>query len=220
MSLARDSTARPLEGAYNICYLSGFQTQPDEAEYWRTEHPDLLLREGATPVVDPDWPDEFVLDPSAPQQRQGILAVVGPRIDACASAGFQAVEFDNLDSWARFDGIDRTGALELARAYAVRAHRAGLAAAQKNTVELGADGRDLIGFDFAITESCVAWDECGAYADVYGDRVLDIEYPGELADAGMTFEHVCASSDRAPLTILRDRDLVPRGAKGHVFDEC
>ncbi len=219
--VVRDSTAPPLEGAYSICYLNGFQTQPDAAEHWRTEHPDLLLRdEGATPVADPDWPDEFVLDPTTPRQREGILAVVGPWIDACASAGFQAVEFDNLDSWTRFDGVDRAGALELAQAYVDRAHRVGLAAAQKNTAELGTDGRDLIGFDFAIAESCAVWGECGGYGDVYGDHVLDIEYPEELADAGMTFADVCASSDRAPLTLLRDRDLVPPGAEGHVFDWC
>ena len=30
-------------------------------------------------------------------------------IETCARKGFAAVEFDNLDSWTRFDGTDRAG---------------------------------------------------------------------------------------------------------------
>jgi hypothetical protein len=45
-------------------------------------------------------------------------------VDACAAKGFQAVEFDNLDSWTRFDGTDLEGQVPFGRdeavAYAVR----------------------------------------------------------------------------------------------------
>ena len=53
------------------------------------------------------------------------------------------------------------------------AHRHGLAAAQKNTVEL--NGRRL-GFDFAIAEECGRWHECRGYKRMYGQHVLAIEY--------------------------------------------
>jgi hypothetical protein len=63
--VARDSTDTPLTGAYNICYVNGFQSQPGDAAFWLA-HPDLMLRDAdGRPVVDPNWPDEYVLDPSA-----------------------------------------------------------------------------------------------------------------------------------------------------------
>ncbi|MGO1413272.1 MAG: endo alpha-1,4 polygalactosaminidase, partial [Microbacterium gubbeenense] len=62
--------------------------------------------------------------------------------------------------------------------------------------------------------------ECAAYTDVYGDHVLQIEYPEALEKAGMTFDEVCVLADRAPLTILRDVELVPAGSSGYVYDAC
>ena len=40
--VARDSTDPPLAGVYSICYLNGFQSQPQQAQFWLDEHPDLL----------------------------------------------------------------------------------------------------------------------------------------------------------------------------------
>ncbi|MFC8730919.1 endo alpha-1,4 polygalactosaminidase [Luteimicrobium sp. NPDC057192] len=215
----RDATARPLTGAYNVCYVNGFQTQPDERAQWQA-HPDLLLhRDDGSLVVDPDWPGEYVLDPSTAAQRRGILAILGPVVRGCAADGFDAVELDNLDTWTRFDAVDEAGALALARAYADLAHGAGLAVAQKNAAELAPAARRL-GFDFAVTEECAAYDECDAYTAVYGRHVLEIEYPDSLHDAGLTFADVCRSTDRAPLTILRDRELVAPGEPGYRYDAC
>ncbi|WP_261166015.1 endo alpha-1,4 polygalactosaminidase [Microbacterium sp. Marseille-Q6965] len=213
--VVRDVTAEPLPGAYSVCYVNGFQTQPG-AEWDET----LLLREeDGTPVVDPQWPDERVLDPSTARQREGILDVIVPLLDRCAHAGFDAVEIDNLDTWARFAGIDRGGGFELASAYVDAAHARGLAIAQKNAAEAAPDARRL-GFDFAVTEECAAYDECAAYTDAYGDHVLQIEYPDALAGAGLTFADVCALPDRAPLTILRDRDLVAQHVATHLYEAC
>src|SRR5690606_30113922 len=75
--VVRDAAAEPLEGAYSVCYVNGFQTQPGD-DAWDGRD-DLLLLEGGEPVVDPDWPDERILDPSMPEQREGILEIVGPR---------------------------------------------------------------------------------------------------------------------------------------------
>ena len=216
----RDATARPQPGAYNVCYVNGFQTQPDQRALWRA-HDDLLLHaDDGRLVVDPDWPDEHVLDPSTAANRRRILAILGPVVRGCADDGFDAVELDNLDTWTRFDAIDEAGAHALARAYVDLAHDAGLAVAQKNAAEITRVAREELGFDLAVTEECAAWDECAAYTDVYGDHVLQVEYPDALDDAGLTFDDVCSRDDRAPLTILRDRDLVAAGEDGYVYDAC
>ena len=215
----RDATARPLPGAYDVCYVNGFQTQPDQRALWRA-HDDLLLHadEGRL-VVDPDWPDEYVLDPSTAAKRRGILAILGPVVRGCADDGFDAVELDNLDTWTRFEAVDKAGALALARAYVNLAHRSGLAVAQKNAAELAPVAHRL-GFDFAVTEECAAYDECAAYTGVYGRHVLEVEYPDSLRAAGLTFAEVCRSSERGPLTILRDRELVAPGEPGYQYDSC
>lgn len=206
--VVRDATATPLSGAYNVCYVNGFQTQPDDADLWLA-HEDLLLHDAdGVLVVDPDWPDEFVLDPSSAAQREGILDILGPVVTGCADDGFDAVEIDNLDTWTRFAEIDEAGAHALATAYVDLAHDAGLAIAQKNAAEITQVAHDDLGFDFAVTEECAVWDECAAYTGVYGDHVLQVEYPGPLAAEGLTFADACALPDRAPLTVLRDLYLV------------
>lgn len=219
--VVRDATAAPLPGAYNVCYVNGFQTQPDEADLWTDERAELLLHDvDGELVVDPDWPDEYVLDPSTAEQREGILEAVGPVVSGCADAGFHAVEIDNLDTWTRFEEIDDAGAYALARDYVDLAHAEGLAIAQKNAAEITQVAHDELGFDFAVTEECGAWAECSAYTDVYGDHVLQVEYPDALDEAGLTFDDVCALDDRAPLTVLRDRDLVAAGEDGYVYGAC
>ena len=219
--VVRDATATALDGAYSVCYVNGFQTQPDEAEEWLTSRAHLLLRDSkGEPEPDPDWPDEYILDPSSAENRESILSIIGPAIDGCARSGFEAVEIDNLDTWTRFDRINPKGAQALARAYVDRAHRTGLAIGQKNAAEIAATAHDDWGFDFAITEECGVFEDCGSYAAAYGTHVLQIEYPDALADVGMSFDDVCADPDRAPLTILRDRDLVARGEPGYLYDRC
>lgn len=220
--VVRDATADPADGAYGICYVNGFQTQPDQADRWLGDNEDLLLHDAAGElVVDPDWPDEYVLDPSTEDKRGRILDLLGPVIAGCADAGFAGVEIDNLDTWTRFTEpgtglIEKDAALALAGAYIDLAHEAGLAIGQKNAAEATTVGRDL-GFDFAVTEECAAYGECGAYTGVYGQNVLQIEYTDNLPDG---FDEVCADPDRAPLAILRDRDLVGPDDEAYAYEQC
>ncbi|MCP2264571.1 endo alpha-1,4 polygalactosaminidase [Promicromonospora thailandica] len=220
--VARDATAQPAAGAYNICYVNGFQTQPGEADLWLDGNEDLLLHDAAgNLVIDPDWPDEYVLDPSTEDKRDRIVGILGQVVTGCADAGFAAVEIDNLDTWTRFTDpatglIEQEDALALAAAYIGLAHQEGLAIGQKNAAEATTQGRDL-GFDFAVTEECAAYDECGAYTGVYGDHVLQVEYTDNLPQ---DFATVCAGPDRAPLTILRDRDLVGPDDAAYAYDQC
>jgi hypothetical protein len=113
------------------------------------------------------------------------------------------VEYDNLDSFTRSQRLlRRWHAVAFARLLVRRAHAEDLAAGQKNLA--GYDGT-AVGFDFAVAESCAQYDECGAYVDDYGDRVLMVEY--RRAD----FEEACAAYGGRVPVVLRDRALSRNG---------
>ncbi|GAA1732488.1 endo alpha-1,4 polygalactosaminidase [Microcella frigidaquae] len=217
--VVRDATESPAPGVASICYVNGFQTQPGELEAWLAAAPEAVLRDAAgDPVIDPGWPDEALLDPRTPTARAAIVARLGPLIDGCAAAGFVAVEFDNLDSYTRSDGaLTADDALALAALLVDRAHAAGLAAGQKNALELGPRGRDEAGFDFAVLEECDRWEECALAAEVYGDQVINIEYTDDLRG---TWAEVCARGEIPALTVLRDRMLAPPSSPDHVLAHC
>ncbi|MFB4350851.1 endo alpha-1,4 polygalactosaminidase [Microbacterium sp. CR_7] len=213
--VGRDRTAEPAEGVYSICYVNGFQTQPGELDTWPD---DLLLQHDGEPVFDPDWPDEALLDTSTSERRESIADVIGPWIDGCAESGFDAVEFDNLDSYTRSDdALTLDDNLALATLLVERAHESGLAAGQKNAAEDAEALHDRAGFDFAVVEECAAYEECTAYTAVYGDQVIDIEYTDQLPRA---FADMCENAESPASMVLRDRDLLPAGVDGHVFETC
>lgn len=201
--VARDRTADPLEGVYNICYVNGFQTQPDEEDRWADG--DLLLTDDdGELVIDEQW-DEVLLDIGTEEKRDALADVVGKWIAGCADDGFDAVEIDNLDSYTRSDDLlDLDDAEAFAELLTSAAHDAGLAIGQKNLSEW--DGSQ-VGFDFAVSESCAEFEECGAYVGYYDGVVLDIEYD----DA--SFDAACAEwGDEIPV-VRRDLDLAPDGER-------
>jgi hypothetical protein len=217
--VTRDSTDTPLAGLYNICYINAFQTQSEDKKTWLTKHPALVLRSASgKPIFDAGWPDEMILDVSTAAKRKAIAAIQDKTIDLCRSKGFDAVEFDNLDSYSRshkhFTLSANIAEAELLTAYA---HADGLAAGQKNTTELGSKGKTVIGFDFAVAEECYRYDECAAYTSVYGASVLDIEYTDDLRGS---FASDCAAPSIPAMTILRDVDLVTPADKGYVYKSC
>jgi endo-alpha-1,4-polygalactosaminidase (GH114 family) len=212
--VSRDRTASPDPARYNICYVNGFQTQPGEDAMWLTDHPELLLRDSSgAPVIDPEWPDEFILDVSTTQKRADIAAIVGAWIDGCASAGFQAVEIDNLDTYTRFpDSLSEDAAVAMARTFADRAHDAGLAIGQKNAAEL-IDRRAATTFDFAVVEQCNEFTECDEFVAGYGDQVYVIEYMREPFEAG------CEQFPQLSI-VLRDVEVAVPGSPTYVRDAC
>ena len=214
--VTRDRTEKPAEGTYSICYVNAFQTQPGSYAWWKAHHPELLLRTASgTLVRDPGWPDEILLDIRTPAKRATLASVIGGWFETCAADGFQGTEPDNLDSWTRSRGLLREShAVAFAKLLVRDAHRAGLAIAQKNTPELSGKG---IGFDFAVAEECEVYRECGAYARTYGRRVIEIEYTDNGRAA---YRRACAARSGTHSIMLRDRDVVPRGAAGYVFRTC
>jgi len=203
--VVRDRTEPPAAGLYNICYVNGFQTQPNEKRFW-ARHPGLVLRDAdGRPVIDEAW-GEFLLDVRTAAKRKALSRIVGRWVRGCAHDGYAAVEYDNLDSFTRSDGLLRKRqAIRYARLLADRAHRYGLAAGQKNLA--GFDGT-TIGYDFAVSEECGRYDECQRYVDDFGDQVLMIEYRSE------DFAETCTAYAATHAVVLRDRDLTPTGVHG------
>ncbi|MFT4081434.1 MAG: endo alpha-1,4 polygalactosaminidase [Nocardioides sp.] len=199
--VTRDRTATPARGRYNVCYVNAFQTQPDERALWR-RHPGLILRKNGTPVVDGAW-DERLLDTGTARKRHRLLRIERRWVKGCAKAGFDAVEFDNLDSWQRSKRqLTKRDNVRFARLLVRAAHRHGLAAGQKNTVEV-AGAR--LGFDFAVAEECARWHECAAYSREYHRRVLDVEYTRK------GFRRACRNWGPRISVVRRDLAVSARG---------
>jgi Glycoside-hydrolase family GH114 len=209
---------------YSICYVNAFQTQaneagvdrPDERSNWPRG---LILDELGD---DPKWGGEYLVDISTAKKRRRAASWVDQMVEGCERKGFEAVEYDNLDSWTRFDGtpladevpFEKRQALAYARLLAGAAHSRGLAVGQKNTADVtGAQARE-VGFDFAIAEECARYRECGRYRRVHGDRVIVIEYRRE------DFRRACRTVGDALSVVLRDRLVSTPSSRRYVFDAC
>lgn len=209
--VVRDRLEVPAPGAYNACYLNGFQAQESERGWWDKYHPDLLLRDpSGNVVVDTSW-NEALLDIRTSAKRTALARIEGAWIDRCAGDGFKAVDPDNLDAYVRSRGLTTVAqTVAFANLLVTRAHNRGLAIAQKNASNLS--GR--IPFDFAVAEQCQQYAECGAYARVYASNILEIEYK----DAA--FNAACSSAARTWPVIRRDTNLVAKGQPGYVYRRC
>ncbi len=214
--VVRDRTEKPDPDRYSICYVNAFQTQPGSLGWWRKHHPKLLLRDARGRVVrDPGWPDEVLLDLRGAWRRQAVEKVLSAWFARCAKDGYRAIEADNLDSFTRSRKLLTRGRAEaMARLMVRSAHRHGLAIGQKNTPEI--DGR-RIGFDFAVAEECQVYRECGSYLRLYPRRVIEIEYTDNGRSA---FRAACSARAGTHPIMLRDRDVLPRGERGYVFQHC
>jgi hypothetical protein len=210
--------------AYSICYVNAFQTQanergvdrPDERSNWPRR---LVLRKLGD---DPKWGGEYLVDLSTAKRRRVAAAWVAPMVETCAQKGFEGVEYDNLDSWTRFDGtplarrvpFGKREALAYAELLADHAHGAGLAVGQKNTPELSRAQAARAGFDFAIAEECGRYRECGRYTRLHDDHVIAIEYRRQ------DFRRACAAVGEAISVVLRDRLVTKPGSPAYVYDSC
>ncbi len=211
-------------GGYSICYVNAFQTQgdipgierPDEQGNWPRR---LVFWKAGQ---DPNWPGEFPIDIRTPAKRKRAANWVKQMVQTCADKGFDAVEFDNLDTWTRFrdiEGVNRPirkrHAVQYAKRLVRHAHSLGLAVGQKNSSLLTArQSLERIGFDFVVAEECGTYRECDRYTRVFGDRVLAIEYDTE------SFAYTCNEIGDRVAVVLRDVFLRPRGTEGYVFDTC
>jgi Glycoside-hydrolase family GH114 len=211
--------------AYSICYVNAFQTQddedgvdrPDERSNWPAH---LVLTELGD---DPNWGGEYLVDLSSAGRRADAAAWVQPMIQACKDKGFEAVEYDNLDSWTRMDDTPREGDVPFGKREAIayaelitdRAHALDLAVAQKNTLDLTRrESRTRIGFDFAVAEACGRYDECEGYRRLFGNRVIAIEYRRR------DFQRACRDLGSRVSVVLRDRLVSTPGSPSYRYAAC
>lgn len=154
-------------GGYAICYVS--------AGSWESWRPDAGDFPKEVKGKKNGWPGERWLDISA---TEILLPIMQVRLQKCAAAGFDAVEWDNVDGYSNETGFPLTGADQLGYnvALANMTHEQELAVGLKN--DLGQIGKLVEYFDFAVNEQCSQYREC-ARLDPFlgaGKAVFQIEY--------------------------------------------
>lgn len=150
-----------------------------------------------------DWPDERFLDI---RNRTVLLPLMRVRMAKAKAMGFDAIEPDNMDVYAKESGFDISADQTVAYLtdLAEIAHGMGMEIAQKNVPEL--TDRLVGSFDFIVTESCYqdGWcDKVAAYSR-QGKDILDAEYNDRLID----WDTACGYAQKHGVQmILKDRDL-------------
>ncbi len=154
-------------GAHAICYV--------DAGSWENWRPDAAAFPPAVLGKSNGWPGERWLDVRA---TDVLLPIMTARVQQCATAGFDAVEFDNVDGYSNKTGFPLTGSDQVVydRALAGIAHDAGLSVGLKNDVDQLT--QLFPSFDFAINEQCHQYKECDGYnAWVSANKaVAEVEY--------------------------------------------
>jgi len=152
-------------GGHAICYLSAGTAEnfrPDYQKYVqfnRTHDHSLIGKPFSS-----RFPNEYWLNINNNRgQRDFILKQMAERTRKCANGGFDAVEYDNVETYAqptRVTGwhVKARTQLTFNRALARIAHSNGLAVGLKN--DLGQVPRLEPDFDFAINEQCFQYHEC------------------------------------------------------------
>lgn len=211
--VSRDHHVAPAPGIYNICYVNAFQIQVGDAASWQADHPDLILRDSnGDPIIDPNW-NEMLVDVTTPAKRTAVAGILADAITGCKTAGFDAVEIDNLDSYTRSqDLISADHAVAMEGLLASTAHGVHLAVGQKNAPDLVVRKAEMT-TDFAIVEQCNEFHECPKYSDGYDAEVIDVEYNRADFDTG------CAAFPQLSI-ILRDDALTMPGNPDYVYDGC
>ncbi len=152
-------------GRHALCYVSAGDIETFRPDYQQfvdfdTGCAHCLIGKPFSSV----FPDEYWANINNNQgQRDFMLQMVEARVQKCAAAGFDGVEFDVVDAYAQ--GKETTGwsisrATQLAydQALANLAHAYGLTVALKNNLDQLSDL--LPYFDYAINEQCFEFDEC------------------------------------------------------------
>lgn len=181
-----------------ICYINA-----GSWEDWRTdaaEFPKSVIGKAYQ-----GWPGENWLDI---RQISMIGPIIAKRIAMCASKGFDAVEFDNVNSFENDTGFPLTDMdqLNYNKWLAYESHKNGLAIGLKND---SSQTKDLVNyFDFAITESCAAEGWCGDYQMFINQNkpVFVIEYLDTINSA--QFQNYCKQlAPQKYSLILKNRNL-------------
>jgi hypothetical protein len=127
------------------------------------------------------WPGEKWLDI---RQTSVLLPIMDARVQKCRQAGFDGVEWDNVDGYSNRSGFPLTAADQATydASLANMAHSYGLTVALKNDVEQLPDLAPY--FDYGVNEQCQQYNECGGYTTYFinaGKTVFQVEYKLSLS---------------------------------------
>jgi hypothetical protein len=175
-------------GAHAVCYV--------DAGTWEDFRPDAGLYPASVKGLSNGWPGERWLDIRA----TGVLMpIITARVAKCAAAGFDAVDFDNVDGYENDTGFPLTATDQLTfnEDLATIGHAYGLSVGLKNDPDQLGALQDS--FDFALNEQCAQYDECDAYDGwtAAGKAVVEVEYRAK-------------PSRYCPLADLHGRDAIQK----------
>src|SRR5262249_20854758 len=130
-------------GGHVICYV--------DAGTWEDWRPDAGEFPSSVRGSRNGWPGERWLDI---RQIATLAPIMSARVAKCKQAGFDGIEFDNVDGFANKTGFPLTGADQLAYniALANLAHQSSLSVAIKNDLDQLSTLKPY--FDYAINEQC------------------------------------------------------------------
>jgi hypothetical protein len=155
-------------GGHAICYL--------DAGTWENWRPDQAQFPASVLGSKNGWPGEKWLDI---RQTSTLLPIMDARVQKCVQAGFDGVEWDNVDGYTNNTNFPLTASdqTNYDASLANLAHQHGLTVALKNDVD------QLSGlaayFDYAINEQCQQYNECTGYTTNFintGKAVFQVEY--------------------------------------------
>lgn len=205
---AADVAAIHARGIKVVCYMDAGTYEPG-----RPDSSMFPASSKGSGVV--GWPGELWLDvrPSGPNYA-ALQAIMRARFQKCADKGFDAVEPDNLDSYANSPGFATTAADQLAydQWLATTAHGLGLAVFQKNDLDQIPALQPF--FDGILDEECNKYGECGALAPYVaaGKPAWDAEY----RDDGESTAAFCSKDAAAGIVGA----LFSLALDGSVFEPC
>jgi len=158
-------------GAHAVCYV--------DAGSWENFRPDANSYPKSIKGLSNGWPGERWLDIRA---TSVLLPIIDARVAKCVAAGFDAVEFDEVDGYNNNTGFPLTADDQLAfdTALANIAHTHGLSVGLKNDLDQLTALQNT--FDFAINEQCAQYSECNVYDGwlAAGKAVVQVEYKGNI----------------------------------------
>lgn len=159
-------------GGHAVCYL--------DAGTWENWRPDANQFPASVKGRSNGWPGEKWLD----IRRLDILSpILKARAAKCTSAGFDAIEWDNVDGYANSTGfpLKASDQLTFNKAIAAIAHDQGLSVGLKNDVDQLEALRPA--FDWAMNEQCYQYSECSGYNTwtFTQKAVVEVEYSGRTS---------------------------------------
>jgi hypothetical protein len=155
-------------GGKAICYVS--------AGTWENWRVDANQFPASVQGAKNGWPGEKWLDI---RQTSVLLPIMEARVQKCRQAGFDGVEWDNVDGFSNRTGFPLTANDQLVydASLANLAHSYGLTVALKNDVEQLPDLAPYV--DYAVNEQCQQYNECDGYTTYFinaNKAVFQVEY--------------------------------------------